>query len=54
MVRAMLESLAFRVYQMYKTLHEEADYDFLSVRYATYFYIFNENMLWSSALIQQS
>lgn len=32
MVRAMLESLAFRVYQMYKTLHEEADYEFSSVR----------------------
>ncbi|XP_064101888.1 putative glycerol kinase 5 isoform X2 [Macrobrachium nipponense] len=32
MVRAMLESLAFRVYQMYRTLHEEADYEFSSVR----------------------
>ncbi|KAK7070653.1 putative glycerol kinase 5 [Halocaridina rubra] len=32
MVRAMLESLAFRVYQMYNTVREEADYDLLNLR----------------------
>lgn len=33
MVRAMLESLGFRVYQMYSAMLKEADYELLSLRY---------------------
>lgn len=33
LVRAMLESLAFRIYQIYRAMLTEADYELLSLRY---------------------